>query len=762
MPNIAIIETKPSRTDFYKSFKEEFEFDRYALCSDPTIKKVLKKDVDIDFDPDNYEWVILVGADTCKYFTKNASVTDYSGKIVEDKFLPVINPAMVSFKPESARLWEESRDNIIGYVTGTKRVVKYSTDKIYGITETEQLREFLKAAIASPNPYVALDSETTALYPRNGYVLGVSLSYERDHGAYILSDCIDEECSDLFQELFNKKTVVFHNAKFDLAFMSYQFGWEFPVYEDTMLLHYCIDENPGTHGLKQLALQYTDYGDYEQPMYEWIDEYRKKTGILKDEFTFDLIPFDIMKTYAAIDAVVTFLIYAKLKPAVTKNKKLNKVYTGILIPASTFLIKVQDNGVPFDMARLKFAQAEMQKSIDESIEELYKEPKVREFEEAQGKAFNPNSVMQLRSFLFDYLKLKPTGKKTSTDANSTDAEVLKELAEQHHVPQLILNIRQKSKIKNTYLDKIIPQLDRDSRLRTNFNIHGTTSGRLSSSGKLNLQQLPRDNSAVKGSIKATPGHKIVAVDLTTAEVYVAAVLSNDKELMGVFQSGGDFHSTIAKKVFNLPCEVSEVKKQYSLLRQAAKAITFGIMYGAGPSKISYQVTKDAKDNGMDYVFTEDDAKEAISAYFKQFKGLKSWITKNQEFISTNGYIYSYFGRKRRLPNVLSTDGGIRSHAVRSGLNFLVQSPASDVNLLAGIEMQEHIERVGMKARIFALVHDSILAEVPENEVDEYIKKLTQCIKTDRGLSIPGHAIGCDFEVGDDYSFGKFNEQYGLV
>jgi DNA polymerase I-like protein with 3'-5' exonuclease and polymerase domains len=574
--NIAIIETKPSRTDFYKSFNGAFEFDRFSLCSDPTIKKVLKRDVDIEFDPDNYEWVILVGADACKYYTKNASVTDYSGKIVEEKFLPVINPAMVSFKPESARLWEESRDSIIGYVTGTKRVVSYSTDRIYGITESEHLKEFLRLAIASPNPFIGLDSETTALYPRNGYVLGISLSYERDHGAYILSDCIDEEASDLFQELFNKKIVVFHNAKFDLAFMKYHFGWNFPVYEDTMLLHYCIDENPGTHGLKQLALQYTDYGDYEQPMYEWIDEYKKKTGILKDDFTFDLIPFDIIKTYAAIDAVVTFLIYAKLKPAVTKNKKLHKMYTEILLPASTLLIDVQDNGVPFDMDRLKFAQAEMQKSIDESIEELYKEPKVKEFEEAQGKSFNPNSVMQLRSFLFDYLGLRPTGKKTSTNANSTDAEVLKELSEQHHVPQLILNIRQKSKIKNTYLDKIIPQLDRDGRLRTNFNIHGTTSGRLSSSGKLNLQQLPRDNSAVKGSIKATPGHKIVAVDLTTAEVYVAAVLSNDKELMGVFKSGGDFHSTIAKKVFNLPCEISEVKEIYPLLRQAAKAITFGI------------------------------------------------------------------------------------------------------------------------------------------------------------------------------------------
>jgi DNA polymerase I-like protein with 3'-5' exonuclease and polymerase domains len=762
MASVAIIETKPSRNDFYQSFNQAFEFDRFYLCSDPTIKKVLKKNVDIDFDPDNYEWVILVGADACKYYTKNASVTDYSGKIVEEKFLPVINPAMITFKPESARLWEESRDSIIGYISGTKKVVTYSTDRIYGITDSDHLKDFLRAAIASPNSFIGLDSETTALYPRNGYILGVSLCYERDHGAYISSDCIDDEASELFQELFNKKTVVFHNAKFDLPFMKFHFGWNFPVYEDTMLLHYCIDENPGTHGLKQLALQYTDYGDYEQPMYDWIDEYRKKTGCLKDDFSFEFIPFDIIKTYAAIDAVVTFLLYAKIKPAVTKNKKLDKVYKDILIPASTFLIKVQDNGVPFDMERLKFAQKEMQKSIDESIEELYKEPKVREFEEAQGKPFNPNSVMQLRSFLFDYLGLQPTGKKTSTDANSTDAEVLKELSEQHHVPKLILNIRQKSKIKNTYLDKIIPQLDRDQRLRTNFNIHGTTSGRLSSSGKLNLQQLPRDNSAVKGSIKATPGHKIVSVDLTTAEVYVAAVLSNDKELMGVFKSGGDFHSTIAKKVFNLECSVKEVKELHPLLRQAAKAITFGIMYGAGPSKISWQVTKDAKENGLDYVFTEDDAKEAISAYFKQFKGLKNWITKNQDFIAQNGYIYSFFGRKRRLPNVLSTDRAVKGHAVRSGLNFLVQSPASDVNLLAGIDMQSYIDRWGMKARIFALVHDSILAEVPDDEVDHYIEKLTGFIKTDRGLSIPGSAIGCDFDVGEDYSFGKFEEQYATM
>lgn len=512
MAAVALIETKPSRTNYSKEFNDAFEFDRFSLCSDSTIKKVLKKNVDIEFDPDNYEWVILVGSDACKYYTKNASVTDYSGKIVEEKFLPVINPAMVSFKPESKKLWEESRDSIIGYITGTKRVVTYSLDRVYGITDTDHLKKFLQAAINSPNKFIGLDSETTALYPRNGYVLGVSLSYEKDHGAYIAADCIDEEASAMFQELFNKKIVVFHNAKFDLPFMRYHFNWEFPVYEDTMLLHYCIDENPGTHGLKQLALQYTDYGDYEQPMYDWIAEYRKKTGILKEDFTFDLIPFDITKTYAAIDAIVTFLLYIKLKPAVSKNRKLDRLYNEILIPASDFLSDVQDNGVPFDLDRLYFGQEEMQKSIDDSVAELYKEPKVKEFEEAIGKQFNPNSVMQLRTFLFDYLKLQPTGKRTGTGANSTDAEVLQELADQHHVPQLILNIRQKSKIKNTYLDKIIPQLDRDSRLRTNFNIHGTTSGRLSSSGKLNMQQLPRDNPAVKGSIKARPGYKIVSVD----------------------------------------------------------------------------------------------------------------------------------------------------------------------------------------------------------------------------------------------------------
>jgi len=411
--------------------------------------------------------------------------------------------------------------------------------------------------------------------------------------------------------------------------------------------------------------------------------------------------------------------------------------------------------VPFDRERLLVAQELMLNDIDEAIQELYKVDAIREFEKAQGKDFNPNSTVQLRSLLFDYIGLQPTGKKTGTGAHSTDAEVLQELSETHEVPKHILNIRQKSKIKNTYLDKIIPQLDRDSRLRTNFNLHGTTSGRLSSSGKLNMQQLPRDNPIVKGCIKAAPGNKIVAMDLTTAEVYVAAKLADDKALMDVFRSGGNFHSSIAHKVFRLPCEVDQVAELYSTQRQAAKAVTFGIMYGAGPKKISEQVTKDSGT-----YFSVSEAKEVIDDYFKEFHKLKKWIEDNQKFIEQNGFVYSYFGRKRRLPNVASEDAGIRSHSVRSGLNFLVQSTASDINLLGAIDMHEHIRANKMKARIFALVHDSILAEVPEDEVDAYSDALRHYIQLDRGVSIPGAPVGCDFDVHEDYSLGKFEKQYG--
>lgn len=752
MAQVALIETKPSSTNFDKYF--EFEFDRFALCSDSSVQKVLKKDVDLEINPDDYDWLILVGAEAFKQFTRKTSVTEYNGKIIDEKFLALINPAIIKFKPEAKKSFEEAIESISGYVSGELKIEKLSEDKCYGIQDKEQAIDFLQKAIDHPLPYIALDSETSALYCRDGYMLGFSMSYEPDHGIYCDADVIDEDVEAKMQELFNKKTVVFHNAKFDLQWFIYHFNFNFPKFEDTMLMHYMFDENPGTHGLKTLAMKHTPFGDYEKPLEDWSAEYRRKHGILKEAFSYDLIPFDVMKDYAAMDAVVTFALYQKMRPAIEKNKRLLWVYENILLEGCDFLRQVENNGVPFNRERLEFAQGVMQEDIEKAVAELYEFPEVRQFEKARGDSFNPNSTVQLRSLLFDYINLTPTGKKTGTGAHSTDAEVLGQLAEEHPVPKHILEIRQKNKIKTTYLDKIIPNLDRDSRLRTGFNLHGTTSGRLSSSGKLNMQQLPRDNPTVKGCIKAREGHKIVSMDLTTAEVYVAAVLAKDVGLQDVFKSGGNFHSSIAKQVFNLPCDVDQVDELYGAKRQQAKAVTFGIMYGAGPAKISWQVTKDSGSE-----FSMHDASRVISEYFQSFPNLKKWLDECGQFIKTNAFIYSEFGRKRRLPNAKSKDKGIASHEVRSGINFLVQSVASDINLLGAIDMQHYINRNGMNSKIFGLVHDSILAEVPEDEMEVYCNNLRSFVQKDRGVSIPNCPVGCDFEIGDDYSFDKWDKYY---
>ena len=380
MAQVALIETKPSSTNFDKYF--EFEFDRFALCSDSSVQKVLKKDVDLEINPDDYDWLILVGAEAFKQFTRKTSVTEYNGKIIDEKFLALINPAIIKFKPEAKKSFEEAIESISGYVSGELKIEKLSEDKCYGIQDKEQAIDFLQKAIDHPLPYIALDSETSALYCRDGYMLGFSMSYEPDHGIYCDADVIDEDVEAKMQELFNKKTVVFHNAKFDLQWFIYHFNFNFPKFEDTMLMHYMFDENPGTHGLKTLAMKHTPFGDYEKPLEDWSAEYRRKHGILKEAFSYDLIPFDVMKDYAAMDAVVTFALYQKMRPAIEKNKRLLWVYENILLEGCNFLRQVENNGVPFNRERLEFAQGVMQEDIEKAVAELYEFPEVRQFEKA--------------------------------------------------------------------------------------------------------------------------------------------------------------------------------------------------------------------------------------------------------------------------------------------------------------------------------------------------------------------------------------------
>lgn len=570
---ICVIDKAPSRNNYKDYFN--FEFELFHMSQVP-ITKLLKKDVTLDIDLDEYTYVILVGSEAAKEYAKITSVTNFAGQLMHDKFIAISNPAILHFKPEGKNDFQRAVAKIHQYIDGSLSNVSKTGD-FRGILDIDEARAFLLEVLENAQGFVATDTETTCLYPRDGYVLGVSLAYKPKHGRYISTDALDDTNLGLLQQIYSKFVIIFHNMKFDYKMINYHLDLEFKRdrVHDTMVMHYCLDEN-APHGLKPLALKYTDYGDYDAELDSFKKEYCANHGILAEDFTYDLIPFDILAKYAAIDGTVTLELFFKFWPIIQKNAKLLSVYKELLIPGTLFLMDMEEVGIPINKDRMQLSEEYLDRWIEETRQEIYTFTAVRDFESDTGTIFNPNSVQQLRKVLFDYVKLEHTGKKTATGALSTDVEVLTELSEQHPLPAAILKVRQLSKMKNTYISKILPELDKDSRIRTNFNLIFTTSGRLSSSGKFNAQQIPRDDPIIKGCIYAPVGYKIVSQDLTTAEMYYAAVLSGDRNLQQVFSSGGDFHSTIAKMVFDLVCDVADVKTLFGAMRQSAKAISFGI------------------------------------------------------------------------------------------------------------------------------------------------------------------------------------------
>lgn len=798
---IAVVQKCPSNVDYAKQFQLD-KLDVFNLSSQK-VTKLLKKDVDLviqtksgydnilahieegnssysegdlGFCPEAYDWVILVGSEALKMFTKATAVTDYTGKVApgkngETNFIAAISPAMLAFKPEAKPVFDETVINIHRVLNG-KDVETFEGDYQFYNT-TEDILQHLNWLIAHPEYKVlALDSETSALAPRKGYILGVSLSHEINQGVYMDADYFDQACINALQKLINTRRIVLHNAKFDMHFFTYHFGLLFVGRDihDTMIMHYLLDERQGTHGLKSLTMKYGTLGDYDRELDEFKKEYCRTYKVKAEDFSYDLIPWDIIKMYAAKDTDATLFLYHKFFPILQNNPRLYKCYTELMLPALHLLTKMEARGIPVSAARLEGARELLEDEISRLKKELYSYAEVTRLEEVQGAIFNPNSTKQLRVLLFDVLNLNPTGKLTATGAISTDSEVLKELSLVHKIPELILGIRQATKLKNTYIDKLLPIIDTDSRVRTGFNLTSTTSGRLSSSGNFNMQQLPRDNPIIKGCVVAPAGYKIVACDLVTAEIYFAAVLSQDSAMKQVFinmkenpEEYPDFHSNIAHMVFNLSCKPSEVKKLYPALRQAAKAISFGILYGSGPSKVAEAVNEALLENNLPANCDKEQALEYIETYFNRFPRLKAWIDSCHTEIKRNGFIYNHFGRKRRLHNIDSCDRGLASSEMRSGFNAIIQSVSSDHLLIGAAEADEEILSIGLDAQIFALVHDSIVAVVREDQVDQYLEIVIRNIQKDRGCSIPNCPVGVSQDSEDggsrDYSCGKLEQYY---
>ena len=740
-------EKTPQKT--INKYITDVEYDVKFLSSSSK-EKILKKDIDLNLEELNkYKLICPVGAESLKYTAGITGIQKYNGIHIEKKYLPIMHPNMTIFKPQL-------NDDIIAAFGKIKPILSDETletqvDKNYDSLDSQSNFNKYLPQLEAANTIV-VDIETSSVSPYTGTILGIAVSTREHQGLYI-SNRVAENNLETLHNIFYTKKCIFHNAKFDIHYLNHHYKFVFPDWEDTMLLHYCLEESVGTHGLKPLAMRFTDLGDYERELDEYKKTFARKHKIKLADFSYSMLPEGILAPYACKDADATFQLYNKFKPLVDKSKEFTQLYTNILKPATGALMTLERNGGPISMEKLLSLDEEYQIDIEECMAEITLHPDVQRFERVFGKTFNPNSTVQLRELFQTVCGIKLT-KKTATGAASVDKEVLQEI--NHPLARAILDLREKSKMSGTYLSNIVKGVDKDGRLRSGFNIHGTTSGRLSSSGNLNYQNIPRDNKDIKKIFAARPGYKIVQCDLGTAEVYYAAILSGDSFLQKAFIEKLDFHSYVAKQMFKLDCEVKEVKSQYPAQRQYAKAITFGIMYQAGPAKIAETVNKDAKAGEE---ISVPQAKQFISKYFGEARSLKKYIDASNRQIESHAYIYSFFGRKRRLPESKSQNPGTAKHAIRSGVNFLVQSVASDINILGLIDLISWINEKGYEKDIlpFTVVHDSIVSEVREDLLDEYITNAKRCIQTDRGLTIPNCPIKVDFEVGT--TWGELEEYH---
>ena len=772
---ICLIDKNPTNSNYEKLFGLQEHEVTIKHLSSKKVKRLLKRDVDLEpFDPNEFDHIILIGSEAVKTYSTKTAVGSLSGKRVEGKdgyenYSASISPAMLIFRPESRPEFEQTVASLKKIIDGNEVVAEEGDYR--PIQNNDEANEYLRMLLQMDDlTIIGLDTETSSLEARKGYVLGWSISHTTYQGVYIDADIIDDTTIELMQRLLDKVDCVLHNAKFDMHMLTYHYGLNFREghTHDTMIMHYILDERAGTHGLKHLAIKHTDMGDYDSDLDDFKKSYLKQHGMKAGDFSYDLIPFDIMWPYAAKDTDATLRLFLLMYPIVIE--KFNDLYFDHMLPGLHFLWRMENRGIPVSRTRLTKAREILNEKIDAAWQELNAMQEVADFQTAQGAEFNPNSVVQLRKLLFDHIGLSPTGIRTDTGAESTNMEALNMLADTHPIPALILQVRKQTKLRNTYVDKLLGCIDRDEKVRTGFNLTTTTSGRLSSSGNFNVQQLPRDDAMIKGCVEAPEGYKVVALDMVTAEVWVAAKLSGDKALQQIFinmrkdpTKYPDFHSNIAHMVFNLDCAPELVKKTYPVFRQASKEVTFGILFGSGAQSVADGINKTKIELGLAPDTTKGDAQGYMDTYFQRFPRLKAWIKESHATIRQNGYIYSWFGRKRRLHNIGSSDRGVQGGEVRSGFNAIIQGASSDLLLRAVIKLDKHCMATGLDAEIVALVHDSIVAIVKEEDVAEYTARAVGFMEEDIGLNIEGApmTLEADSETGGsrDYSCGKLEKQY---
>ena len=518
----------------------------------------------------------------------------------------------------------------------------------------------------------------------------MSFSYRKGLAYYVPIPENREEALavlDIFKPFFESEEIlkIAHNFKFDYKILA-QYGVEIRgALFDTMIAHYLLNPD-GRHGMDYLSEIYLKY----QPIS--IESLIGKKG--KNQKTLREVSLETQTDYAAEDADVTFQLYEVFSPQL-KKENLEELFHKVEMPLMKILAKMELAGISLDTDWLSRESVDLENDLRELEQKIF---------ELSGEEFNMNSPKQLGEILFEKLKLDPKAKKTKTGQYSTSEEVLQKLAYKHEIIQHILKYRAYQKLKSTYVDALPSEIEpKDNRVHTTFSQTTAATGRLSSLNP-NLQNIPirtARGQQIRGAFVAEEGKKIISADYSQIELRLIAELSGEDNMIKAFQNGEDIHASTASKLFKIPLD--QVDKTQ---RSQAKTVNFGIIYGQGAFALAEQT-------GL----SRTEAKQMIDSYYENYPKLKIFMTEQVEKARKNGFVETILGRKRHLKDINSNNFVVRGHAERNAVNAPIQGSAADVIKIAMIDIDKALSEGGFKTKMLLQVHDELLFEVPEEEIE---------------------------------------------
>ena len=594
------------------------------------------------------------------------------------------------------------------------------------ITNEKEIDEWINEAEEAGE--LAIDTETSSLDAHQADLLGISLSTKVGKACYIpighkFEGCLNKaNVIKKLKPLLEDKSVkkIGQNIKFDFIVL-YKQGISMNSMEDTMLMSYVLDAGKNRHNMDTLS---------EIHLQHKTISFKEIVGTGKKEINFSDVELDKAMEYAAEDADITYRLYKIF----SKNlilEKLTNIYEIFEKPLIKILAFMEIEGIKVDNKFLKILSEKFEKKINKLEKEVFKISK---------KEFNIASPKQLGEIIYNELKIAVL-KKTKKGSFATNAGVLEDLAfKGHKLPQLVLDWRQVSKLKNTYSDALPEHINPSTkRVHTSFLLAATTTGRLASSDP-NLQNIPiksEDGKDIRKAFISEKGFTLISADYNQIEMRILADLADVKELKKAFKNNEDIHSLTASQVFNV-----DIKTVDQDMRRKAKAINFGIIYGISQYGLAKQIN-----------VSNHEANEFLEAYFAKFPEIKIYMDNTIQFCRKNGYVNNIFGRRSHFNGINDKNFNVRNFQERAAINAPIQGSASEIMRLAMIRLDKKFKDIkNNKSKILLQIHDELIFEVPEKEV----KNITKIIKeemtsvTESDLHTFSTPLTIDVNTGDNW------------